>query len=92
LFPDRLLECGGSEDPNIEAQEEAEIKNEQAGWLTQAQRAAQPMLAQAVAILREARVPARAVETRCTTSINGQSMVTDILEAAQADRWYATTG
>jgi K+-sensing histidine kinase KdpD len=23
---------------------------------------------------------------RCTTSINGQSMVTDILEAAQADR------
>jgi nucleotide-binding universal stress UspA family protein len=84
--PPELIAWGGSEDPAIEAQEEAEIKNEPAEWLAQAQHAAQPMLAKAVAVLREARVPARAVEKQCTTSINGQSIVTDILEAAQADR------
>lgn len=84
-FPPELLEFGGSEDPEVEAQKEAEIRNEQIGWIAQAKQAAQPVLEKAVSILREARVPARAISTQFATSIGGQDVVTNILETAKVD-------
>jgi nucleotide-binding universal stress UspA family protein len=84
-FPPELLEFGGSENPEVEAQKEAELRKEQAEWLDRAKQADQPMLEQAVSILRQARIPARAVDTQFATSISGQDLITNILEAAKAD-------
>jgi nucleotide-binding universal stress UspA family protein len=85
-LPPALLEVGGSEDPDTEQHEEASIRDQQAAWLAQAEEAARPMLERAKSILRSAKVPAQAVGTQCVISLNGEAIVTDILEAARANQ------
>jgi nucleotide-binding universal stress UspA family protein len=82
-YPPNLLEHGGSEDPDIEEQIEAEMRDKQGEWLEQAKHDAQPMLDQAKTILREARVPARAISTHFYAPVGGENLVSDILLAAQ---------
>lgn len=84
-FPPRLLEHGGAETPEVEEEIESAMRDEQASWLEQAEREAQPMLEQAVAKLHEARVPKSGIKTQCVTSIGGKDIVTELLEVAQAD-------
>jgi nucleotide-binding universal stress UspA family protein len=85
-LPPELLEVGGSEDPDVEQREEALACEQQAAWLAHAEESAQPILDQAKSILREAKVPFQAMESECVIPINGEAIVTDILEAAQANQ------
>jgi nucleotide-binding universal stress UspA family protein len=85
-LPPALLEVGGSENPDIEQREEMSIHAQQAAWLAQAEEAARPTLERATSRLRQANIPAQAIATQCVVSINGQAMVTDILDAAEANQ------
>jgi nucleotide-binding universal stress UspA family protein len=82
-MPSSLLEVGGSENPQIEAQEEAEIHQAQANWLAQAQQEAEPWLERARSTLHEAGVSREAVEAQFIAPINGEGVVTEILNAAR---------
>jgi nucleotide-binding universal stress UspA family protein len=85
-LPPALLEVGGSENPEIEQREETSIHDQQATWLAQAENQARPALERARSQLRQANVPAQAIETEFVVSINGQDMVTDILDAAKSSQ------
>lgn len=82
-FPPSLLEHGGSENPDVEEQIEAEMRHKQGEWLEQAKHDAQPILDQAKAILHDARVPVRAISTHFYAPIGGENLVSNILQAAQ---------
>lgn len=82
-LPPKLLEHGGSENPDAEQEIESEIRAKQAEWLEQAQQAAQPMLDKAKTILRDMRVPARAISTHFYAPISGENLVSDILSEAK---------
>lgn len=84
-FPPKLLEHGGSEDPEREKEIECAMRDEQAHWLEQTEREAQLMLDQAVAKLQEARVPKSGINTQCITSIGGKDIVAELLEVAQTN-------
>ena len=62
-IPPKLLEHGGSEDPQEEQRMEAELDAAQAAWRQQITQAAQPIFARARAILQEANIPEQAIET-----------------------------
>ena len=83
-IPPKLLEFGGSEDPEEEAQREAQLRAAQAQWWQQVEQAAQPIFAKARAILRPARLPDEAIETRTYPLLPGQDLGTVILAAAQS--------
>lgn len=85
-LPPELLEVGGSENPEIEQREEKTIHNQQAAWLAEAENLARPALERARSRLRQANVPDQAVETEFVVSINGQAMVTGILDAAKTNQ------
>ena len=86
LLPPELLEFGGSSDPQQEEQGEACIKAEQARWAETIAQAAEPILTRAQDILQAAHVPAGAVETQITETVNTPDIVLDILEAARAQQ------
>jgi nucleotide-binding universal stress UspA family protein len=75
-----LLEFGGSEQVQVEENREAEIAKLRLGYLEDL---AQAVFAQAQAILNHAGVPAGAVETHFLTTINGEDVIQNLLEAAQ---------
>lgn len=82
-----LLEVGGSENPAIEQRAEKSFHDPQATWLSEAENLARPTLERARARLRQAKVPAQAIETEFVVSINnGQAILTDILEAANTSQ------
>jgi nucleotide-binding universal stress UspA family protein len=85
-LPPSLLEVGGSENPDVEQREEMSIHAQQAAWLAQAEDTAWPTLERARSRLRQANIPAQAIETQYVVSINGQAMVTDILDAAKTNQ------
>jgi nucleotide-binding universal stress UspA family protein len=85
-LPRELLEFGGSSDPQHEAREEARIHAEQARWLETVRQAAAPVFTRAQRLLHEAGVPADAVETQMTATVNPQDIVLDMLEAARAQQ------
>lgn len=85
-LPPALLEVGGSENPAVEQQEETSIHGQQSTWLAQAENLAQPALQRARSLLRQANVAARSIETEFVVSINGEAIVTDILEAAKSSQ------
>ena len=82
-LPPSLLEHGGSENPAIEEAKEEEIRNRQASWLEEVKRTAQPTLERAKAVLRDARIPARDIAVQFYAPVSGESLVSDILQAAQ---------
>jgi hypothetical protein len=83
-LPRELLEFGGSSDPQQEEHEEARINAEQSRWVEAVGHAAEPVFTRAKGILHEAHIPADAVETQMTETVDTQDMVLDILEAARA--------
>jgi nucleotide-binding universal stress UspA family protein len=62
-FPPRLLESRGTEDPEGEEELNAQLKVKQRRWISTMERTAQRTLVNAVALLRDARIKAGAVET-----------------------------
>jgi nucleotide-binding universal stress UspA family protein len=81
--PPEFREFGGSEDPGTERQLTAELHAARANWIDAAQRAAQPVLERARAILRAARVPASAIDTYCAPETSGKDVMADILQVAR---------
>lgn len=82
-IPPKLLEHGGSEDPQEEQSIEAELDAAQAAWRQQITQAAQPIFTKARAILREANIPEQAIETQIYIPVPGQDITTAIVDVAQ---------
>src|SRR5215831_11776063 len=78
-LPRELLECGDSSDPQHEAQEDAPISAGQSRWIEAVVHAAEPIFTRAKRILHEAQVPADAVATQITDTVNTHDTVLDIL-------------
>jgi nucleotide-binding universal stress UspA family protein len=74
------LELGGSEDVQVEANRKAERATSRLDFLADLARA---VFAQAQAILDRVGVPASAVNTHVLTTINGEDVIQNLLEAAQ---------
>jgi nucleotide-binding universal stress UspA family protein len=77
-----LLEFGGSENPQVEDSREAELDKSRLDYLEDL---AQAVFTQAQAILDRAGVPASAVKTHFLTTINGEDVIQNLLEAAQTN-------
>jgi nucleotide-binding universal stress UspA family protein len=74
------LECGGGKNPQAEDNREAELATSRLDFLADL---AHAVFAQAQAILDRAGVPASAVNTHVLTTINGEDVIQNLLEAAQ---------
>jgi nucleotide-binding universal stress UspA family protein len=59
------------------------VHQQPAAWLRAAAQQAEPIFARAKTILRDAGVPAAAVETEIVAPVSGEAIVTDILEVAR---------
>jgi nucleotide-binding universal stress UspA family protein len=85
-LPPKLLEFGGAENPAEEEKREAVQKDARTQWIARAKACAEDIFAKAQSILCTAGVPAHAVETQLATPLNGEAVVTNILEAARANQ------
>ena len=85
-LPPKLLEFGGAENPAEEERREAAQRDARTQWIARAKACADDLFAKAQSILRTAGVPAQAVETQLATPLNGEAVVTNILEAARANQ------
>jgi nucleotide-binding universal stress UspA family protein len=81
-IPPEFLEFGGSENPQVEENREAELAKSRPGYVEDL---AQAVFARAQAILDHAGVPAGAVETHFLTTIDGEDFIQNLLEAAQTN-------
>jgi nucleotide-binding universal stress UspA family protein len=81
--PPRLLEHGGSENPEEEERIEAKQDAAQDAWQQQATQASQPIFANALAILKQANIPEQAVDTQTYAPVPGQDVSTAIADVAR---------
>jgi nucleotide-binding universal stress UspA family protein len=81
-IPPEFLEFGGSEDIQVEENREAELAKSRLGYLEDL---AQAVFARARAILDHAGVPAGAVETHFLTTVDGEDLIQNLLEAARTN-------
>ena len=81
-IPPEFLEFGGSENPQAEENREAELAKSRLGYLEDL---AQAVFARAQATLDQAGVPAGAVETHVLTTIDGEDLIQNLLEAARTN-------
>jgi nucleotide-binding universal stress UspA family protein len=81
-IPPEFLEFGGSEDPQVEEHREAGLARSRLGYVEDL---AQAVFAQAQASLDQAGVPAGAVETHVLTTIDGEDLIQNLLEAARTN-------
>jgi nucleotide-binding universal stress UspA family protein len=77
-----LLEFRGSENPQAEANRETELAKSRLSYL---EGLAQAVFARAQAILDRAGVPAGAVKTHFLTTIGGEGLIQNLLEAARTN-------
>jgi nucleotide-binding universal stress UspA family protein len=80
------FEHGGSEDSLLEEILDANLQKRRAEWIKRKQQSAQPMLEKARAVLRSAEVSEGATTTRFAFAYHVDALVTEILEAAQAEK------
>ncbi|HEY7320369.1 MAG TPA: universal stress protein [Candidatus Binatia bacterium] len=79
------FEHGGSEDPRREDILETNLQKKRAEWIKREQQSVQPMLEQAKELLRKAHVPEDAMTIQFASAYNVDALVTEILDAAQAN-------
>jgi nucleotide-binding universal stress UspA family protein len=77
-----LLEFGGSEDVQVEENREADLAKSRLGYLEDL---AQAVFAQARAILDHTGIPVEAVEAHFLTTIDGEDLIQNLLEAARTN-------
>ena len=82
LIPPEFLEFGGSEDPQVEEKCEGELAKARLGYVEDL---AQAVFAQAQASLDQAGIPTEAVETHVLTTIDGEDLIQNLLEAARTN-------
>lgn len=83
-LPPRLVEYGRARGPK--SAQGLDANDAHAEWIAQGKDAARPVFARAKAILRKARIPARALGTELVTSSTDQDLATIILEAARTSQ------
>ncbi|UCE62615.1 MAG: universal stress protein [Nitrospirota bacterium] len=81
-IPPELLEFGGSEDPEKEGALSKELKKDQAQWIDNAKKAAQPILERAKSVLYQVGIAPEAVTTLFSESIHQPEIVRELIEAA----------
>jgi nucleotide-binding universal stress UspA family protein len=81
--PPKLLEFGGSENPEEEKTAEAALQGARTDWIEREDRAAARMFARARAVLRRAGVPEGVVDTQTVAWDPNESLDSAILEVAQ---------
>jgi nucleotide-binding universal stress UspA family protein len=82
-IPPRLLEFGGTEDPQKEEALSAELKTAQAEWIEKAKRAAQDSLKRAQSILQDHGVSQEHISTHFSSTIHKPDVVREVLDAAK---------
>ena len=80
--PPKLLEFGGSENPEEEKTAEAALQGARTDWVEHEDRAAARMFARAKAMLRQAGVPEDVVDTQTVAWNPNESLDTAILQVA----------
>jgi nucleotide-binding universal stress UspA family protein len=83
-MPPELLEGGGSENPELEAKEEADVHAAQRRWLAEAEAAAEPLFARCKEILRSAQISDSVIATACAPSDGAENVASTILAASQS--------
>jgi nucleotide-binding universal stress UspA family protein len=81
--PPKLLEFGGSENPEEEKTAEAALQAARTDWVQREDRAAARMFARARALLRRAGVPEEVVDTQTVAWDPNETLDSAILEVAQ---------
>jgi nucleotide-binding universal stress UspA family protein len=81
-IPPVFMEFGGSEDVQVEESHEAELVK---SCLVYLEDLAQAVFARAQAILDRAGVPGGAVETHFLTTVDGEDLIQNLLEAARTN-------
>jgi nucleotide-binding universal stress UspA family protein len=80
--PPKLLEFGGSENPDVERMGEAALQGARTDWIDREARAAARMFARARAMLRKAGVPEDVVDTQTVAWDPNESLDMAILQVA----------
>jgi len=80
--PPQLLEFGGRENPVEETVAEAALEDARTDWIEHEQVATEPVFAHAKAVLREAGVPDKVVETQIVAWNPNESLDSAILQVA----------
>ena len=82
-IPPRLLEYGGTEDPQKEHVLHTELKSAQTEWIEKAKDAVQPAITRARAILQDHDVSQSQISTHFSHTIHKLDIVQEILNAAK---------
>jgi nucleotide-binding universal stress UspA family protein len=82
-IPPRLLEYGGTEDPQNEQALSTELKSAQTEWIEKAKEAVQPLITRAWAILQDHGVSQSQISTHFSHTIHKLDIVREILNAAK---------
>lgn len=82
-IPPELLEFGGAEDPETEQKLDQTLKKEQAQWIEDAKKAAEPMLDNAKTILYRIGVLPAMITTVFSQSIHRPDIVRELIETAR---------
>lgn len=82
-IPPRLLEFGGTEDPQKEQTLRTELKSAQTEWIEKAKNAVEPSMARARAILQEHNISQTQISTHFSHTIHKLDIVREILNAAK---------
>lgn len=82
-IPPRLLEFGGTEDPQQEQALRTELKSAQTEWIEKAKNAVQPSIIRARAILQNHSLSQSQISTHFSHTIHKLDVVREILNAAK---------
>jgi nucleotide-binding universal stress UspA family protein len=81
-IPPELLEFGGAEDPGTEQQLNESLKQEQARWVENAKKTAEPIIENAKTILYRIGVPPERTTSLFSQSIHRPDIVRELIETA----------
>ncbi|MCA9500613.1 MAG: universal stress protein, partial [Nitrospira sp.] len=81
-IPPELLEFGGAEDPATEQKLDETLKREQAQWIDNAKKAAEPILENAKTILYRLGVSPARITTLLSQTIHRPNIARELLETA----------
>jgi nucleotide-binding universal stress UspA family protein len=82
-IPPRLLEFGGTEDPQKEQTLQTELKSVQTEWIEKAKNAVQPSIMRARAILQDHSISESQISTHFSHTVHKLDIVREILNAAK---------
>ncbi len=82
-IPPRLLEFGGTEDPQKEEKLSAQLKTAQTEWIEKAKDAVRGTLNRAQAILEDHGIPQARISTHYSSTIHKPDVVQEVLDAAK---------